>query len=97
MQAISPPGAVAPGVAGCVTPRRCSSHSAAEFRAAFFKGAANGEDVTVSNLPQVFVVDPDGKLRAEFYSASLEAMAGVRQALLDETGFRDDGSAAGRR
>ncbi len=69
---------------------------AAEFKAAFFKGAPNGGSYPVSHSPQVFVVDPDGLLRAEFYSASLEAMAGVTHALLEEAESRRGPDAATR-
>jgi len=60
---------------------------AAEFKAAFFKGS--GENYSVSHSPQVFVVDPAGRLRAEFYSASVEAMTDVTLALLEEAETRD--------
>lgn len=59
---------------------------AAQFSAAFFKratGAGHG-DYTMAHSPQVFVVDPRGRLRAEMYSASLEAMGGITAALLAE-------------
>lgn len=61
---------------------------AKEFRAAFFKGAVSGADggYTVSHSPQVFVVDTHGMLRAEFYNASVDAMAGITHALLTESG-----------
>lgn len=60
---------------------------AAQFSAAFFKGAHVGHDggYDVAHSPQIFVVDPDGNLRAELYGASLEAMSGVARALLEET------------
>jgi len=57
---------------------------AAEFSVAFFKGSGAEEAYTISHSPQVFVVDRDGQLRAEFYNASIEAMAGVTRALLRE-------------
>ena len=58
----------------------------AEFSAAFFKGSEvdNGGSYTVSHSPQIFVMDPAGRLRAEFYNASIEAMSGVTLALLKE-------------
>jgi len=58
---------------------------AAEFSAAFFKGSVTGDggDYTVSHSTQIFALDADGLLRAEFYSASIEAMAGVTEALLE--------------
>ena len=39
----------------------------------------------MSHSPQVFVVDTNGALRAEFYDASIDAMVGVTNALLDES------------
>ena len=59
---------------------------AAQFSAMFFKGARNPHDghYDVAHSPQIFVLDPAGRVRAEVYSASLEAMAGVANALLRE-------------
>jgi protein SCO1/2 len=55
-----------------------------QFRAPFYKGNEAGTaqpGYTVAHSPQVYAVDADGALRAEFYNASLEAMAGVTAAL----------------
>jgi hypothetical protein len=38
----------------------------------------------VAHSPQVFVVDSVGRLRAEFYNASNEAMQAVISALIEE-------------
>ena len=59
---------------------------AAQFAAVFFKGARSPHDghYDVGHSPQIFVVDRTGRVRAEVYSASLEAMAGVANALLKE-------------
>jgi len=58
---------------------------ARQFSAAFYKrGTGTGAEYTVAHSPQVFVVDPSGRLRAELYSASIEAMGGVTAALLSE-------------
>ena len=59
---------------------------AKNFSAAFFKGSINPEDgkYLVTHSPQIFVVDPAGRLRAEFYNASIPAMAGITQALISE-------------
>ena len=56
------------------------------FSATFFKGGQHGHDgrYSVMHSPQIFVLDPAGRLRAEVYGASLEAMAGVTTALLKE-------------
>ena len=59
---------------------------AKEFSVAFFKGAGTGHNYDVSHSPQVFVMDQAGRLRAEFYNASIEAMTGVTQALIEEGG-----------
>jgi protein SCO1/2 len=60
---------------------------ASQFSARFFKGGHNGHDsgYDVAHSAQLFVLDPAGRLRAEVYGASLEAMAGLTQALLTET------------
>lgn len=57
------------------------------YSVAFFKGSVNDADgsYSVSHSPQIFVVDPDGYARAEFYNADLRAMAGVVNAILEET------------
>lgn len=59
---------------------------AKEFSVAFFKGAGAGHNYDVSHSPQVFVMDQAGRLRAEFYNASVEAMTGVTQAMIEEGG-----------
>jgi protein SCO1/2 len=60
----------------------------AQFRAPFFKGneAGNpgGQGYTVAHSPQIYAVDATGALRAEFYNASFEAMAGIAAALVTE-------------
>ena len=38
----------------------------------------------MSHSPQVFVIDPAGKLRAELYTASIDAMGGIAATLLSE-------------
>lgn len=59
---------------------------AAQFSAAFFKGSRNPHNghYDVAHSPQIFVLDPAGRVRAEVFGASLEAMAGVADALLRE-------------
>ena len=66
---------------------------AAQFSAMFFKGARNPHDghYDVAHSPQIFVLDPAGRVRAEVYSASLEAMAGVATALLNENNAASKG------
>ena len=58
-----------------------------QIRAPFFKGnevgAAKG-GYSVAHSPQVYAIDADGALRAEFYNASFEAMAGIAAALVAE-------------
>jgi protein SCO1/2 len=65
---------------------------AKEFSAAFFKGSALGEDgnYTVTHSPQIFLLDSAGRLRAEFYNASVEAMRGVTMALLEQVPASDE-------
>jgi len=59
---------------------------AAQFSAAFFKGQASSAtgNYDVGHSGQVYAIDKDGNLRAEFYGADLDAMAGVTRALLEE-------------
>jgi protein SCO1/2 len=59
---------------------------AQQFSAAFFKGSRHAHDggYEVAHSPQIFVLDQKGRVRAEVYGASLEAMAGVAHALTDE-------------
>lgn len=58
------------------------------FSASFFPTGtgAGGADYDVGHSPQIFIVDPAGRLRAESYGASIEAMTGIARALLDEAG-----------
>ena len=64
---------------------------AKEFRASFFKGSASPHDAgySIAHSPQVFVLDPQGRLRAEMYDAPVKAMAGVASTLLSEA-TKDD-------
>lgn len=59
---------------------------AKDFSASYFKGSLeeNGEDYSMAHSQQVFVLDTAGRLRAEFYSPSIEAMTGITLALLSE-------------
>ena len=59
---------------------------AQQFSAMFFKGSRHAHDggYEVAHSPQIFVLDRKGRVRAEVYGASVEAMAGVAHALLDE-------------
>ena len=67
---------------------------AKDFSAAFYKGneTSDGGEYSVLHSPQIFVIDPAGQLRAEFYSASMEAMIGVTLALLDEARIQSESS-----
>ena len=59
---------------------------ATQFSASFFKGGHNGHDdsYNVTHSPQLFVLDPAGRVRAEVYGASNEAMVGLTHALVAE-------------
>jgi protein SCO1/2 len=59
---------------------------AAQFSAAFFRAETNAAtgNYAVGHSGQVFAIDKAGNLRAEFYDADLDAMAGVLRALLEE-------------
>lgn len=60
---------------------------AKEFSAAFFKVASgdDDQDYSVSHSPQVFLLDSKGRLRAEFYDATVDAMVDVASAVKDES------------
>lgn len=55
-----------------------------QFSVAFFRREDAHSHYTVAHSPQAFVLDTMGRLRAELYSPSIEAMSGVVQALLAE-------------
>lgn len=56
-----------------------------QFSATFFKGAHTHDGgYNITHSPQIFVLDPAGKLRGEVYGASLESMAGFASALLPD-------------
>ncbi len=58
---------------------------ASDFSAAFFKGHTDhGGHYDVEHSPQIFLLDQNGQLRAELYDASLESMAGIAHALINE-------------
>jgi protein SCO1 len=59
---------------------------ATQFSAAFFKAEANAAtgNYAVGHSGQVFAIDKAGNVRAEFYDADPDAMAGVMRALLEE-------------
>ena len=60
---------------------------AKQFSAAFYKGAQSPDSgrYSVSHSPQVFILDPAGRLRAEMYEPSIESMSGIVGALLVES------------
>ena len=76
------------GQPGRVTP------VATQFSAMFFKGSRHPHDgsYSVAHSSQIFVLDPAGRVRAEVYGASLEAMAGVANALLVEEDAAREGA-----
>jgi protein SCO1/2 len=56
-----------------------------QFSAKFFKGASDRHGAyDVAHSAQIFVLDPTGRVRAEVFGASIEAMAGLTRALLAE-------------
>jgi protein SCO1/2 len=58
---------------------------ASEFSAPFFKGHEDhGGHYDVTHSPQIFVLDQEGRLRAEAYNAPLESMVGIADALIAE-------------
>jgi protein SCO1/2 len=58
---------------------------ASDFSVKFFRENPDAAgNYQVAHSPQTFVLDTQGRLRAELYSASLDAMAGISQALLEQ-------------
>ena len=59
---------------------------AKEFSASFYKGTSsgNGEGYSMMHSPQAFLLDREGFLRAELYSPTIDAMAGIANALLED-------------
>lgn len=59
---------------------------ASDFSAAFFKGHADhGGHYDVTHSPQFFLLDEEGRLRAELYSAPLESMVGIANVLIENS------------
>lgn len=56
------------------------------FRASFYKerSGSDNDNYDVTHSTQMFMLDPAGRVRAEMYGASVEAMSGVALALLQE-------------
>lgn len=61
---------------------------AASFGAAFFKDQPGPDDqgYLVEHSSQIYLVDADGNLRAEFYDSPVEVMATLTRAVLNEGG-----------
>lgn len=60
---------------------------ASEFSAVFYKGHSDhGGHYDVTHSPQLFMLDQEGRLRAELYNAPLESMVGIASALIKEGG-----------
>jgi protein SCO1/2 len=70
---------------GLTAPTATVKPIADQFSAAFFAGAHDHHGgYAVAHSPQIFVLDTAGRLRAELYGASIEAMTGVVRALAAE-------------
>lgn len=56
------------------------------FRVSFFKGETPGagDSYTVAHSTQMFLLDQAGRLRAELHNPTVEAMAGITNAVLAE-------------
>jgi protein SCO1 len=69
---------ISPTFIGLTGPTNTVRDIAAQFSAAFFKGAAqpNG-DYLVDHNSQIFLLDAQGRMRATFFDAPLETMARV--------------------
>ena len=59
---------------------------ASAFRASFFKGETRGasSSYNVAHSTQIFLLDQAGRLRAELQNPTVEAMAGIANAILAE-------------
>jgi protein SCO1/2 len=75
-----------PGFIGLTGTPEVVRNLATDFSAVFFKGmpidAKGGYDV--EHTPQVYLVDRKGRLRATFYSASIEAMVDTSRRVMRE-------------
>ena len=62
------------------------SAAAVQFQAAYFKGISSvGDDrYVVAHSPQIFLLDPSGRLRGEFHDAPIEMMQSVSLAVAHE-------------
>jgi protein SCO1/2 len=64
---------------------------ATSFRAPFFKGDTRGAggSYSVAHSTQMFLLDPAGRLRAELHNPTIEAMAGITNAILAERNLQN--------
>jgi protein SCO1/2 len=76
----------APDFIGLTGDPRKVREIAAQFSAVFFKGQPRDTsgNYVIEHTSQVYAVDKSGRVRAEFYDASIEAITGVTKALLNE-------------
>lgn len=75
----------APGFIGLTAAPSTVKSLAGQFSAAFYKRTTDAHGgYMIGHSPQSFVLDPKGRLRAEFYTPTIEAMSAVTQALLLE-------------
>jgi len=65
---------------------------ASAFRAPFFKGETRGtgDSYNVAHSTQIFLLDESGRLRAELHNPTVEAMAGITNAVLEEGNLQSD-------
>jgi protein SCO1/2 len=76
---------VSPTFIGLTGPVKTVHEIAAQFSAAFFKGAQQPSgDYLVEHNSQVFLLDAQGRLRASFFDAPAETMAQVTRAIAAE-------------
>ena len=61
---------------------------AAQFSGVFFKGLPDrpGGDYLVQHTSQVYLIDPQGRLRATFFDASIDTMRQATAAIVQESG-----------
>lgn len=80
-----------PGFIGLTGEPRAVREIAATFPAVFFKGMPTDTEggYDVEHTSQVYLVDDEGRLRANFYNASADAMAEVSKQIIQQGNQHD--------
>ena len=69
---------------GLTAPAEQVRNLALRFSAPFFKDPPKDGEYAVQHSSRIFALDKQGRLRAEIYDASTEAVVGIGRALLAE-------------